>query len=135
VACLAVFIEGLGQACGTDLDALTDVEGDQGLLDDLADASLFLMRHYDGEEIINVGVGSDVSIAELTALIGEVVGYHGRIRYDPSKPDGTPRKLLDVTRLERLGWKAKIDLRTGLRQVYDWYREEYPGLTQAQPDH
>ncbi len=90
-------------------------------VDDLADACLHLMRHYDGEGLINIGTGTDLTIAELAALIGEVVGFAGEIRYDRSKKDGTPRKLLDISRLERLGWKPRIGLREGLGQVYQWY--------------
>jgi GDP-L-fucose synthase len=90
-------------------------------VDDLADASLFLMRHYDGEEIINVGVGQDVTIAELARLVGEVVGYSGMIVFDATKPDGTPRKLLDVSRLDALGWRAKVSLRDGIVSTYQWY--------------
>ena len=97
-------------------------------VDDLAAASLFLMRHYDAEEIVNVGVGEDISIAELVGLIREVVGYQGEIVYDSSKPDGTPRKLLDVSRLQALGWKARISLREGVTATYRWYVENGHGL-------
>ncbi len=90
-------------------------------VDDLADAAVFLMDIYDSEEIINVGVGDDVSIAELTALICEVVGYQGEVVYDTSKPDGTPRKLLDVTKLFDLGWRPTIPLREGVAATYAWY--------------
>ena len=90
-------------------------------VDDLADAAVFLMQHYDSEEIINVGVGEDISIRELAELIREVVGYQGEIVFDTSKPDGTPRKLLDVSRLHALGWRARIPLRQGLEQTYQWY--------------
>ena len=92
-------------------------------VDDLADAALFLMQNYDGEEIINVGVGEDVSIRELAELIRDVVGYEGEIVFDTTKPDGTPRKLLDVSRLHALGWRARISLREGLEQTYRWYLE------------
>jgi GDP-L-fucose synthase len=91
-------------------------------VDDLAAACLFLMAHYDENEPINVGTGEDLPIAELAAMIKEVVGYRGEIVYDRSKPDGTPRKLLDVTRLRRLGWRPKIGLEEGLRDTYAWYR-------------
>lgn len=90
-------------------------------VDDLADACLFLMQHYDDERIVNVGVGEDVSIAELAALVQRVVGFAGRIVLDPSKPDGTPRKLLDVSRLTALGWRARIGLEDGIRETYRWY--------------
>lgn len=90
-------------------------------VDDLADAALFLMRNYSDEQIINVGVGSDVTIRELAEMVGEVVGFQGRIVTDTSKPDGTPRKLLDVSRLNALGWRASIPLREGIERTYSWY--------------
>jgi GDP-L-fucose synthase len=90
-------------------------------VDDLADAVLFLLENYDSPEIINVGVGKDISIAELAALIREIVGFDGDIVFDRSKPDGTPRKLLDVSRLEALGWQAGTDLESGIRETYRWY--------------
>jgi len=90
-------------------------------VDDLADAAVFLMQNYDGEELVNVGVGKDVSIGELAEMIREVVGFSGKITFDTSKPDGTPRKLLDVSRLRVLGWQATISLREGLLQTYRWY--------------
>ena len=92
-------------------------------VDDLADASVFLMNHYDEESIVNVGVGEDVSIGELAQLVKDVVGFSGEIVYDASKPDGTPRKLLDVSKLNALGWKAKIELRDGVAATYEWYLE------------
>jgi GDP-L-fucose synthase len=92
-------------------------------IDDLADACVFLMGRYDGSEIVNIGVGEDISIADLAALVKEVVGYEGEIVYDASKPDGTPRKLLDVSRLRALGWRAKTELREGIRRSYQWYVE------------
>ena len=92
-------------------------------VDDLADACLFLMQGYDDEAIINVGVGEDVSIAELAGLVQRVVGYEGNFVFDASKLDGTPRKLLDVSRLGSLGWRARIGLEDGLRQTYRWYLE------------
>jgi len=93
-------------------------------VDDLADACLHLMDRYDAEEIINVGVGEDIAIAELAQLIGEVVGFAGELRFDPDKPDGTPRKLLDVSRLHALGWQARTPLREGIEQTYRWYCEQ-----------
>jgi GDP-L-fucose synthase len=90
-------------------------------VDDLADAACFLMEHYDSPEIINVGVGEDLTIAELAALIGEIVGYRGTLDHDRSKPDGTPRKLLDVTKLHALGWRARTPLADGIRATYEWY--------------
>ena len=92
-------------------------------VDDLADALVFILRHYSGEEHLNVGTGTDVSIAELAGLIADVTGYQGRFVFDPSKPDGTPRKLMDVGRLAALGWRAGTDLRSGIVQTYAWYRE------------
>ena len=92
-------------------------------IDDLADAAVHLMLHYNFEDIVNVGVGNDVSIQELAELIADVVGFNGRLELDASKPDGTPRKLLDVTRLHAQGWKAKIPLREGIELTYKWYLE------------
>jgi GDP-L-fucose synthase len=90
-------------------------------VDDLADAAVFLMDKYDGAGIVNVGVGHDVSIAELAAIIAEVVGYEGEVVYDASKPDGTPRKLLDVSKLAALGWRPRIGLKDGIAATYQWY--------------
>jgi GDP-L-fucose synthase len=89
--------------------------------DDLAAAALYLMESYDGESIVNVGSGEEVSIRELAELIRDVTGYAGALRFDPSKPDGTPRKLLDLTFLHSLGWRASIPLAEGVRQTYQWY--------------
>ena len=91
-------------------------------VDDLADASVFLMRRYDELAIINVGIGEDVTIRELAELVAEITGFRGRIVQDTSKPDGTPRKLLDVSRLNALGWKARIPLREGLERTYRWFK-------------
>jgi GDP-L-fucose synthase len=85
--------------------------------DDLADACYFLMLHYDSPEIVNIGVGEDISIKELALLIKEIVGYEGELFFDTSKPDGTPRKLLDVSKLHNLGWRHRIGLREGIEQV------------------
>ena len=90
-------------------------------VDDLADACLFLMEHYQESDIINVGVGWDLSIRELAELIAAVTGFKGRISFDTTKPDGTPRKLLDVSRLTTLGWQARIHLEEGLRGTYRWF--------------
>jgi GDP-L-fucose synthase len=90
-------------------------------VDDLADAALFLMLHYDEAEIINVGVGTDLTIRELAELVCQAVGYDGRLVFDASKPDGTPQKLLDVSRLRALGWQARINLEAGIRETYQWY--------------
>jgi len=93
-------------------------------VDDFADACVFLMNHYEGSEIINIGVGKDISISELAELIKEIVGFKGAIHYDRSKPDGTPRKLLDVNKLKALGWQARIPLREGIEMTYRWYAKE-----------
>lgn len=90
-------------------------------VDDLADACLHLMLHYDGEQHVNVGTGEDLAIGELAALVKKVVGYQGAIVNDTTKPDGTPRKLLDVSKLHGLGWKHQTALEDGIRQVYTWY--------------
>jgi GDP-L-fucose synthase len=92
-------------------------------VDDLADACLFLMRTYDEEGLINVGWGEDLSIAELAELVARTVGFEGRRVFDSSKPDGTPRKLLDTRRLKALGWTPRISLSKGLADTYRWYRE------------
>lgn len=93
-------------------------------VDDLADACVHIMNHHDGSDIVNIGYGSDVSIRELAQLIREVVGYEGEIVFDSSKPDGTPRKLLDSTRLSDLGWSPSIMLRDGIERTYRWYAAE-----------
>lgn len=90
-------------------------------VDDLAQACVFLMDNYAGPDIVNIGVGKDITIAELAQLVADIVGFPGRIEQDPSHPDGTPRKLMDVTRINNLGWKAEIDLREGITQTYNWY--------------
>jgi GDP-L-fucose synthase len=90
-------------------------------VDDLAQACLFLMQRYTGEAPINVGWGEDVSIAELVRLIADTVGFKGTTQFDPSKPDGTPRKLLDTSRLTALGWRPSIALKIGLATTYEWY--------------
>lgn len=97
-------------------------------VDDLADALFFLLESYDSPETINVGVGSDVSIRELAESIAKVVGYEGTLTQDQTKPDGTPQKLLDVSRLSDLGWKAQISLEKGLEQTYEWYLEHLESL-------
>jgi GDP-L-fucose synthase len=92
-------------------------------VDDLADAAVFLMLGYDEPEIVNVGTGVDVTIRELAELIVRVTGFKGRLTFDSSKSDGTPRKLLDVTRLTALGWRARINLEEGVESTYQWYLE------------
>jgi GDP-L-fucose synthase len=96
-------------------------------VDDLADAALFLMLRYDEADIINVGIGKDLSIRELAELVCRVVGYNGRLNFDLSKPDGTPQKLLDVSRLRTLGWQASIGLEEGIRQAYQWFVAQQTG--------
>jgi len=97
-------------------------------VDDLADALLFLMNRYDQEDLINVGWGEDISIRELAELVKSTVGFEGTIVFDPSKPDGTPRKLLDTSRLQKLGWNPRIRLADGLRSTYAWFREHLADL-------
>ncbi len=92
-------------------------------VDDLAGACRFLLENYDSPEIVNVGCGEDVSIRELAELICEVVGFEGELVFDATKPDGTPRKLLDVSRLQALGWRPRIGLHEGIARTYDWYRD------------
>jgi GDP-L-fucose synthase len=92
-------------------------------VDDCAAACLFLMENYEGNEIVNIGYGSDISIAELAALVKQAVGYAGEIVYDSSKPDGTPRKLVDTGRIMALGWKPRIGLEEGIRDAYAWFLE------------
>lgn len=93
-------------------------------VDDLADASVYLMNNYDGSEIVNVGTGEDVTIKELAELIRDTVGYKGELEWDASKPDGTPRKLLDVSKIHNLGWKHKTTLAEGIKATYTWYLED-----------
>jgi len=90
-------------------------------VDDLAAAALFLMENYDQEQIINAGTGSDITIKALAELIKDITGYEGKIAFDPSKPDGTPRKLLDISRIRDLGWTPKIALREGIESTYRWF--------------
>jgi len=94
-------------------------------VDDMADACYFLMKNYSDREIVNIGTGSDVTIAELSAMMADVTGYQGKIVYDASKPDGTPVKRLDVSKLNALGWQAETPLRNGIEQIYGWYKEHY----------
>jgi GDP-L-fucose synthase len=88
-------------------------------VDDLADASLFLMQNYEGDQHVNVGTGEDISIKDLALLVKELVGYTGELKFNTDKPDGTPRKLLDVTKIHGIGWKHKINLREGIQKVID----------------
>jgi GDP-L-fucose synthase len=99
-------------------------------VDDLADACIFLMNRYSEESPINVGCGEDIAILDLAMRIARIVGFHGRFELDASRPDGTPRKLLDVSRLDALGWRPRTDLDTGLAATWDWYlsRERKPSV-------
>jgi GDP-L-fucose synthase len=92
-------------------------------VDDLADAILYLLHSYDAEPIVNIGWGQDVTIRELAELVMSAIGYCGRLIFDSTKPDGTPRKLLDVTRLTDLGWRPRIPLRNGIERTYAWFKE------------
>jgi GDP-L-fucose synthase len=96
--------------------------------DDLADACYFLMRHYDEAGFVNIGVGEDISIKDLALLIKDIVGYEGELVFDKSKPDGTPRKLMDVHKLHHLGWKASIGLREGIEKVYHEFTQGYSAV-------
>ncbi len=92
-------------------------------VDDLADAVLYLLHQYDAEPIVNIGWGEDVTIRELAEIVMSAVGYKGSLTFDPTKPDGTPRKLLDVSRLTDLGWRAQIPLESGIARTYAWFKE------------
>ncbi|AJE04197.1 GDP-L-fucose synthase [Geobacter pickeringii] len=92
-------------------------------VDDVADASLFLMRHHEGNDIVNIGSGEEIAIRDLALLVKRVVGFGGELAFDTSKPDGTPRKLSDVSRLHALGWQHRIGLEEGIAGVYEWYKE------------
>jgi len=94
-------------------------------VDDLADACYHLMLHYNEAETLNIGTGEDIAIKDLALIIKNIVGYEGEIQNDLSKPDGTPRKLLDVSKLASNGWKAKIDLESGIRSVYKEVKEKF----------
>ena len=91
--------------------------------EDLARGAVFLLENYDSPQTINVGVGEDLSIRELAELTAEVVGYEGELAWDTTKPDGTPRKLLDVSRIRDLGWQAEIGLKAGIETTYEWFLE------------
>jgi len=91
--------------------------------DDLADASLFLLEHYDQPDLVNIGCGEDVTIRELAETICDVLGFEGSLEFDPTKPDGTPRKLLDISKIKSLGWSPKIPLRQGIANAYKWFVE------------
>jgi GDP-L-fucose synthase len=95
-------------------------------VDDLADACVHLLKHYSGAELVNIGTGEDITIAEFARVVAATVGYGGAIRFDTSRPDGTPRKLLDVSRLDQLGWRARTSLEDGIRLAYQAYLREHP---------
>jgi GDP-L-fucose synthase len=97
-------------------------------VDDMAAACLHLMEHYDGPEQVNVGTGKDTTIKEIAEVIADVVGFKGETHWDTSKPDGTPQKLLDVSKLAGAGWTAQIGLEDGIRSTVDWYREHVGDL-------
>lgn len=94
-------------------------------VDDMADACVFLMKYYSGNEIVNIGVGHDVSIKKLAEMIKRIVKYEGELVFDNSKPDGAPRKLMDVSKLHGLGWSAKITLDEGIRKTIEWYTQKF----------
>lgn len=96
-------------------------------VDDMADACVYLMENLSTDDIgefVNIGVGKDITIGELAVLIKEIIGFEGKIKYDTSKPDGTPQKRLDITKLNSLGWKAKVSFRNGIEQTYEWYKSQ-----------
>jgi GDP-L-fucose synthase len=93
-------------------------------VDDMVDACFFLMKNYSGNEFVNIGVGNDISIKDLAEMIKMIVGFHGQLYFDTSKPDGTPRKLMDVSKLNALGWKAKVTLEEGLQKTIQWYTDQ-----------
>lgn len=94
-------------------------------VDDLADACLFLMNNYNDSEIINIGTGKEIQIMKLAVMIKEIVGYTGNIHFDTDKPDGTKRKLLDVSKINKFGWNAETSLREGIKKTYEWYKNNY----------
>ena len=98
-------------------------------VDDLADACLYLLDHYEGNEFFNVVSGQEIRILELAELVKRVTGYQGEVLLDPSKPDGTPRKVTDISRILSTGWRSKIDLETGIRRTYEWFCEQYEAGT------
>jgi GDP-L-fucose synthase len=100
-------------------------------VDDLADASVFLMKNYNHSDIgsfVNIGTGTDVEIGELAAMIKQIVGFRGDVVFNTDKPDGTPRKWLDVTKIERLGWRASTTLSIGIQKTYEWYLKHHHSI-------
>jgi GDP-L-fucose synthase len=100
-------------------------------VDDMADACVFVMQEYEEPELLNIGWGRDIAIRELAELVARVVGYEGELEWDTSRPDGTPRKLLDTTRINALGWQPRIGLEDGIRQTYEWYVRSGGGYRSA----
>ncbi|MDA9434803.1 GDP-L-fucose synthase [Bradyrhizobium sp. CCBAU 51627] len=100
-------------------------------VDDMADACVHLMKTYSGAELINIGTGEDIAIAEFARMVAEIVGYRGEIGFDTSRPDGTPRKLLDISRLDKLGWRATTSLHDGLKRAYEAYQATVPVPAQS----
>ncbi len=98
-------------------------------VDDMADACCYLMKNYDEADILNIGTGKDISIKALAELIGEIIGYQGDIVFDKNKPDGTPKKLTDISKLAKLGWQSKTSLSDGIKKTYDWYLENITNTT------
>lgn len=94
-------------------------------VDDMADACIFLMENYDGETHVNIGTGLEISIGDLAKLVKKVVGYKGEIKFNKNMPDGTPRKLSDVSKLHEMGWRSKVELEEGIEASYDWFKENY----------
>jgi len=94
-------------------------------VDDMADACIFLMENYNGEEHVNIGTGEEVSIKQLAETVKEIIGYKGQLLFNSDKPDGTPRKLTDITKLHELGWKHSINLKEGIEDSYKWFKENY----------
>lgn len=94
-------------------------------VDDMADACVFLMENYEGEQHVNIGTGKELTIGELAEMVKEVVGFKGELKFNSDMPDGTPRKLLDVSKLEELGWKYSVEIKDGIKRLYEWFRENY----------
>ena len=97
-------------------------------MDDLADALVFVMKNYSEDQHINIGTGKEISINEFASIIKNISGWDGSIEYDQTFPDGTPRKVMDVSKINNLGWNAKINLEKGLRDTYDWYDNNFSSL-------
>jgi GDP-L-fucose synthase len=98
-------------------------------VDDLANGAVFMMQNYDDAAIVNIGAGEDIAIADLAALVADIVGYRGQVVFDTAKPDGTPRKLLDVSRIRAAGWRHRIGLEEGVRSTYQWFKQSFRAQT------